>query len=60
MNKIGLLVLLIVINSSKVIAQQITPKMAFLENEKTQKVILLLLPKKCLKKITILNLPKDK
>ena len=29
MNKIGLLVLLIVINSSKVVAQQITPKMAF-------------------------------
>ena len=42
MNKIGLLVLLIVINSSKVIAQQITPKIAFLEKWENSKSYLTL------------------
>lgn len=41
MNKIGLLVLLIVINSSKVVAQQITPKMAFLEKWENSKIYLI-------------------
>ena len=46
MNKIGLLVLLIVINSSKVIAQQITPKMAFLEKWENSKSYLIAIAEK--------------
>jgi len=46
MNKIGLLVLLIVINSSKVIAQQITPKIAFLEKWENSKSYLIAIAEK--------------
>ena len=46
MNKIGLLVLLIVINSSKVVAQQITPKMAFLEKWENSKSYLIAIAEK--------------
>jgi len=46
MNKIGLLVLLIVINSSKIIAQQITPKIAFLEKWENSKSYLIAIAEK--------------
>ncbi len=46
MNKIGLLVLLIVINSSKIIAQQITPKIAFLEKWENSKSYLIAIVEK--------------
>ena len=46
MNKIGLLVLLIVINSSKVIEQQITPKIAFLEKWENSKSYLIAIAEK--------------
>ena len=41
MNKIALLVLLIVINSSTFIAQQISPKLAFLEKWENSKIYLI-------------------
>ena len=46
MYKIGLLVLLIVINSSKIIAQQITPKIAFLEKWENSKSYLIAIAEK--------------
>ena len=46
MNKIGLLVLLIVINSSTFIAQQISPKLAFLEKWENSKSYLIAIAEK--------------